>query len=96
MVAIATIVNETRSNLAEPGVGDALDSVRTVKDVPLLPFKVRAFSWKTSSSDHGFGDRVLGGRCWQVLLELRKKLTVSELCSTFSMGILERSSSIEG
>jgi hypothetical protein len=68
----------------------------TVKDAPLLPFKIRAFSWKTSSPDRGFGDRVLGGRYWHVLLELRKKLTVSESCSTYSIGIMERSSSIEG
>ncbi len=45
--------------------------------------------------DHGFVGRVLGGRCWRVLPELRKKLTASELCSTFSIGTLERSSSIE-
>jgi GNAT superfamily N-acetyltransferase len=39
MVAIATIVNETRSNLAEPGVGDALDSVRDRKGCPFASFQ---------------------------------------------------------
>jgi hypothetical protein len=96
MVAIATIVNETRSNLAEPGVGDALDSVRDRKGCPFASFQGPGIFLVDLLARPRLRGQSVGGRYWHVLLELRKKLTVSESCSTYSIGIMERSSSIKG